>query len=516
MTNKDNSIDDKLHLKYGGVPVRPFHIRDMNIPYVSQRIKKKIPAFGTTITLPDGNSRRHTPIMGMNPLPCINEHNNTIVLPMKEIDGNLYRNYDITSAMVSISNACPLDCVYCFEKDMHDSKLKMSIETVDATFFYLYHNAKRNKTELSITLFGGEPTTNLDAIERFFHLACEYGHEISIQMSIITNGFIMNDRLYDLLYNFVVVAGMPFTVQISMDGIPEVQNANRPTIGGGESSATVVKNIGIYKEIFTKAGRVQDIVIHSVTSPTGAYKLHETYKYITETFGLNLWTCPVQDDGLSWTDADVEAFTENYARILEDAKQDKLDANKIMHNPLNGDCKTNAQLGHACGAGLGYAGIMPDGDIWTCHHYYYNQNQPDYQDYNVGNVYDGVDPFAKGLMPFRRVSIGSDDQPCGLSDNCIGCDNGLCYRCHAANHAATGNPKNQIVNTYCRLMNIIHKFVKDMKSYTDNIDRLEYEKVSNSNPLSEGNIINTLKTIMDKVTDNENIILELNKLKNKE
>ena len=450
--------------------------------------------------------RRHSPFeFGTHSkLPDINSPYSVESMPSKMINGDLYRNYDINASMVVISNACPLRCTYCFERDRHDPNEKMSIKTVEETFYFLYYGAKRSNEELMITLFGGEPTTNIDAIEHFMKLAIHHSHELSINMNMITNGYIMTDRLYDIIDNYMNVSNMPFNVQISMDGIPEVQDTNRPTANGKGSSSRVVANIAKYKELFRN--NKENLFIHSVTSPYGAHRLYETYKYVTQELGLTLWTCPVQDDGLGWTQKDIVAYAENLKEIQKDELEIYRKTGQKLHTPLNSSCEdTFRVLGSSCGAGTGYLGTLPNGDLWTCHHYFYNQDAEDYLDYRVGNVSTGIpDPFCKGLRQFRKVTA-SHEYNCSVSPNCSGCSNGKCYRCHAVNHEVNGHPFDQVIGNFCTIHNILQKVILDLDMARQEIDKekdaINLAKELERNPLHPQNMPNIISSLISEIKD---------------
>ena len=158
----------------------------------------------------------------------------------------------ITSASFLVTEDCNLNCIYCFEKTKERCNLYMSEEVAKKSIDMLINNAlKEKRPSIGVTLFGGEPTLNL----KLLYFILEYGSEktkennLSFDLDIITNGTILTDKHIEFYKEWYKTLGY-LSVQLSVDGIPEVQDHNRPFKNGNTSSKIVEENIKKYVELF--------------------------------------------------------------------------------------------------------------------------------------------------------------------------------------------------------------------------------------------------------------------------
>ena len=167
----------------------------------------------------------------------------------------------ITSASFLVTEDCNLNCIYCFEKTKERCNLYMSEEVAKKSIDMLINNAlKEKRPSIGVTLFGGEPTLNL----KLLYFILEYGSEktkennLSFDLDIITNGTILTDKHIEFYKEWHKTLGY-LSVQLSIDGIPEVQDHNRPFKNGNKRPRAFVaprknfkKNFLLYIKIFQK------------------------------------------------------------------------------------------------------------------------------------------------------------------------------------------------------------------------------------------------------------------------
>jgi len=134
---------------------------------------------------------------------------------------------------------CNFKCDYCFEKAIwkeQQEKLKtvMSREMLDAVFAQTEAFRAEGKRIAYFVFFGGEPF--LPANKDIVSYACEKCDKTGIPMSVITNGYYLDEYL-DLIakYNFAAV-------KITIDGPKEVHDARRAPAGTVGSFDRIVKN----------------------------------------------------------------------------------------------------------------------------------------------------------------------------------------------------------------------------------------------------------------------------------
>jgi len=157
-----------------------------------------------------------------------------------------------TAASLLLSEDCNLACKYCFEIQTRNQKKKnMSKEVATKAIDMLFENAilgRDNEAEnkaVSITLFGGEPHLNPDALEAILEYGLLISDNTGIEFDVltITNGTILTDRIFNIYKKFIDKGhNGNFAIQISVDGTKEYNDINRVTRSGKGSFDLIEKN----------------------------------------------------------------------------------------------------------------------------------------------------------------------------------------------------------------------------------------------------------------------------------
>jgi len=129
-----------------------------------------------------------------------------------------------------VNRDCNMRCTYCFAEG-GDKRDVISKECIKAA---IKKTIAPQAEEVLITFFGGEPTLCYDEIVFTVNEANKYN--VKKQFAISTNG-VMSRKMLDFLIK------NNFAFNFSMDGLPEVQNAQRPLMNGGPSAKIVEKTI---------------------------------------------------------------------------------------------------------------------------------------------------------------------------------------------------------------------------------------------------------------------------------
>jgi len=134
---------------------------------------------------------------------------------------------------------CNFACSYCYEDNIQIFDLGRDM--VDSFISFLKNYVrKHNIKELSIFLFGGEPTYKwelvVETLEEIKNI-CEE-NEIQLSTSMVTNGYLLNEqKVYDLLpFNFQFV-------QITLDGSKEYHDKRRFTKDIEPSFEIIINNL---------------------------------------------------------------------------------------------------------------------------------------------------------------------------------------------------------------------------------------------------------------------------------
>lgn len=147
------------------------------------------------------------------------------LLNHKPLTGNLPgESYDTFCTLhLLLNEKCNFHCKYCYSAEGRSSA-ELSIEQIRIMLDY-YLSSERGAVKDRTIMFmgGGEPVLSWEKLEQSTVLAKEIAskNDINVHFSLTTNGSILNDRMIDFLkiHNF--------TVQISFEVLPDVQNEQR-------------------------------------------------------------------------------------------------------------------------------------------------------------------------------------------------------------------------------------------------------------------------------------------------
>lgn len=140
--------------------------------------------------------------------------------------------------------ACNFACPYCFEPK--GTIEMMSRETADALLVFI-ERLISNKTLLSVTWYGGEPTLAVKRIEYLTKRidALVNARNIAYYSEIITNGYLLSPEMIERLADCYISR-----YQITLDGPPEVHDRRRKAKSGDGSFWRIINNISHFMERF--------------------------------------------------------------------------------------------------------------------------------------------------------------------------------------------------------------------------------------------------------------------------
>ena len=358
---------------------------------------------------------------------------------------------------------CNLACKYCFE---HHKKNRMTPEVIERALIYFYENAKvQNKNEVNITVFGGEPLLEPDLIRILFQRGLELQEEylIEFKAGIITNGTVLNKKVKQLLLDYKDKINMGF--QISVDGNEEAQDLCRVTKQGHGSFHLVAKNIEAFKEIFKD--NVGMLHLHGVVSKKTLPLMFESYKFFREQWDISrIWFMPVHED--EWVDSDVILYKDQLNKIADYIISNVKDSNSIKdiknYSPLNKCFEKRTTVNPPCSAGKTYVTITANGDIYPCHHFYFNDPQ---ETMKIGDVWSGIEDEKR--KPFLEIT--NNDMTC--ENNCSIFN---CYRCLGSNWVKNGDMHEQIKGYYCEMAHIENEVILRIRAELEELNLMEKPK----------------------------------------
>jgi uncharacterized protein len=149
-----------------------------------------------------------------------------------------YDALKMRSLQFLVTEACNLQCVYCYEK--HKRTKSLPVEFMKAKIQEEMFN--EGYDQLEIHFFGGEPLLRFDAIREvvdWFHQFPWPPGAKPYRFVITTNGTLLNDRMKDWFSR----NSRDVTLCLSMDGTPDAQNRNR-----SNSYEAVARHIPFFRD----------------------------------------------------------------------------------------------------------------------------------------------------------------------------------------------------------------------------------------------------------------------------
>lgn len=169
---------------------------------------------------------------------------------------------------------CHLRCVYCYSEG-GKQKVSMNRDVAKATVEFVVENAKSKDRDGCFLEFhgGGEPTWNWAVFQFTLRYFQEKTRENGLipEVNLATNGMLSKQQVD-------WIAESMEEVQVSLDGMAEIQNFQRPTAGKGESFSVVSRTVAAFLE---KGVRV---IIHSVITERGMARIPEIVHFFAVNF----------------------------------------------------------------------------------------------------------------------------------------------------------------------------------------------------------------------------------------
>lgn len=251
------------------------------------------------------------------------------------------------------SARCNMRCVYCSGDAGERSDAVMDWDMAKAAIDYFY--AHCDETAPMVLQFhgAGEPMTAPDIVRK----ATEYAREIAEQKNklffsrISTNGVMTREQALWLAQNMNHIS-------LSIDGLPEVHNAQRPLKNGEGSYDTALGSLSVFKEYHAVKR------INMVVSNQGLAHMEENLRHIHSLCGqIELRVLPMQYCGRSartnQTPVDRAYFNRKLPELIQAGRE-------LGVRVVTGTELMAYSTDHYCQA-CGYAMcVTPSGDVSTC------------------------------------------------------------------------------------------------------------------------------------------------------
>ncbi len=278
-----------------------------------------------------------------------------------------------THAVLLLTNRCNLRCVYCYANAGAEPVTReMDWPTAQAVLDTVLANAAAGDQPPALTFHGGgEPTAHWALLERAVHYLKERDPRATVSMS--SNGVWTAAQREFVCAEFA-------DVSLSMDGLPAVQDRQRPTAGGTATAAQVHESIRALEAAGISYGLRLTVMPESVADlPAGV------------TWILEHTQCPVIQVEPTFTttrgvygDLSREFATEFAARFMEAQRLGAAAGRQVYYS--GGRLGTITPV--FCQAPLSALVATADGRLVTCFEVF-SELSPLAQAFTVGRVADG-------------------------------------------------------------------------------------------------------------------------------
>lgn len=144
--------------------------------------------------------------------------------------------YKPTVCVLFLTNSCNLRCIYCYAHGGDDAPVTMSFELARAAIDKVCQNCLDLREDHFTLCFhgGGEPTMAWSLLMDSVLYARQ--KELPVNINLTSNGVWTDKQRIWILENIDEIS-------LSFDGLPEVQNQQRPRRNGSASHSSVMKTI---------------------------------------------------------------------------------------------------------------------------------------------------------------------------------------------------------------------------------------------------------------------------------
>lgn len=188
---------------------------------------------------------------------------------------NLERTYDgcISNLTLEVTEKCNLRCKYCIYQQDNSSfrdfgNENMAFETAKKSIDFFEEHSRERK-EVYIGFYGGEPLLNFDVIKKSVDYANSLIKDRKIIYSMTTNATLINRDIARFLVE------KDFDILVSLDGPEDVHNENRVFNGGTGSFEATIRGIKLLLNLYEEMHKEPSIGFSMVTSGPEYEKKYE-------------------------------------------------------------------------------------------------------------------------------------------------------------------------------------------------------------------------------------------------
>jgi uncharacterized protein len=273
----------------------------------------------------------------------------------------------VRALSLAVAERCNLGCTYCYAEggSFGGKPRNMGWDVAETSVHRLLAEAGPGE-RVNLSFLGGEPLSNRAVIRRATKLAAETAHSrgIAIGFSITTNGTLLteDDAAFFDRYGF--------SVTVSLDGVGETHDRQRPMKGGRGSYARIMENIA---PLLARQRRMQ--VSARVTVTPENLGLREALDHFValgfHSVGFSPMLSAPSGRGEMQT-ADLQVLLDEMIACGQACEERLLAGERYPFANLMTSLQEIHRGTHRpypCGAGAGYFGVAASGGLFACHRF---------------------------------------------------------------------------------------------------------------------------------------------------
>lgn len=351
-----------------------------------------------------------------------------------------------TLAVLKITLACNLKCVYCYSNAGIDQSSHMSPETAHKVVDE-YVRLNPNKS-ISVVLHGGEPLINFKLIKDLVEYSKKYDNKVII--SIQTNASMVTDEIAEFIKNNNIQVG------VSLDGPAPFQNTARVLQNGKGSLDQTLRGIRILQKhgvLFGVLGVMTSNVAEHIDEVLDFYLANNIYSFSF---------IPLMKVGRGGNDSSLyvtgEQIFKAYKRIYERVVENNTHNQEKIHERTLADMASSLFANEntfmcsqiPCGAGKNMLGFSNNGDIYICDDFI---GDPDFK---IGNVHEAPIDKLLAQSPIIAKTLSRSRDNFKRCKDCVW--KRLCGGvCHSVDHYA--GKDGELENEVCEFNKMMLPFL---------------------------------------------------------
>ncbi len=324
-----------------------------------------------------------------------------------------------------LTHDCNLGCGYCYTGAKFRRRMPREVARKALELAFSRDRLGIAPREIELSYFGGEPLLELELLLDTARAAKERAEAAGVELrqTVTTNGTLLDAEKVRALH------ALDLYVALSIDGVRDAHELNRPRMGGGSSFEAVERGL----DALLAAGRSFETI--TVVTPSSARRLGDSVAWLFGKGVPRVSLNPCYE--AAWSD-EALADWEHGMRGAADAMAACMRAGRTVSvstfdNKILAALKGGLGAEDRCKLGDGFAAVSPDGWLYGCERLV---GEDDHPELRVGHVDTGLDARA---VACARPDVAEDRH--AINAECAECTER--FRCAAscacANRAETGD-----------------------------------------------------------------------------